>query len=362
MTDRKTRASCLTFLTGALMLTACGGDSGGTAKGEKSVVIDYATFKAPGNLQCADDAERFADLVDEKTNGSVKIKIHFSDSLVPQAELVDALSTRTVDAGCVFATFFPAQLSMWNELGTVHDMDLSTSVDPHAQNRITRAAMNEFPDMLDQVEKLGVHLVYSAASGPHAMMSKFPVDSTDDIDGRKIRTYGTGIPLLIEEVGGVPVDLPWTETYTALQAGTVEGALTALNALEEAKLDEVAPHLTVFGDHGSTPLMAPGLLTVINQSVWDGLSKSQQKAIMEAGEETEAWLADEQVARAESSIETMIGRSDVTRTDLTGDSLADLQKAAEKAFSAAAAALEEQGLPGEKFVARVREIAAEEID
>ncbi|MCW2740287.1 MAG: luxR1 [Blastococcus sp.] len=365
MSYRRTIASGIACVTCAWLLAACGGGEEVKASGAggEKITLDYATFKNPGALQCAADAEEFARLVDEKTGGTVEIKIHYSDSLVPQAELVDALATGTVDAGCVFAAFYPAQLSLWNELGTVDDMDLSLSVDPVDQNAIARKAMEEFPELTGQVEDLGAQFVYQAVSAPSGLMTKFELGHVSDLDGQKIRTYGTGIPAMLKDVGALPVDIPWVETYTALQNGTVDGAYSVLNAFEEASIDETAPHLTLFGDEGisSMPIMAPGMLTVIGRSAWDKLNDSQREAILEAGKEAEAWLAEEQIARAEASIKKMEDRSGITVTRLTRDELEPLRAAAASGYDRAATALDEDGLSGTEFVARIREIAAEVV-
>jgi len=77
-----------------------------------------------------------------------------------------------------------------------------------------------------------------------AIHADVPLDSLDALNGRKIRVFGKESGQMIELLGGTPVTVAFAELYTALQRGTIDGAVTGMLGAKAAKIYEVVKHNT----------------------------------------------------------------------------------------------------------------------
>lgn len=111
--------------------------------------------------------------------------------------------------------------------------------------------------------------------------SNEPMHSTDDFDGRQIRTHSASMSDFIRGMGGEPVELSVGEIYTALQIGTVDSVVTTLLLGVTGSLYEVA-------DHIAGPVIGFGYTNnVINKDVWESIPPDLQQIIIEEGAKAE---------------------------------------------------------------------------
>lgn len=122
-----------------------------------------------------------------------------------------------------------------------------------------------------EFEAKGVYYVASAASAPSRILTKKPVYSVDDLRGLKLITHG--IPTETAKLYGfTPINISFTETYTALQQGIVDGVIGIDPAFVAFKLYEVAKHLTLVEIAGGAIDMCA------NKKKFDRLSKQHKSA------------------------------------------------------------------------------------
>ena len=111
--------------------------------------------------------------------------------------------------------------------------------------------------------------------------SNEPMRSTDDFDGKRVRTHSASMSDFIRGMGGEPVELSVGELYTALQIGTVDAAVTTLLLGVTGSLYEVT-------DHIAGPVIGFGYTNnVINRDVWNGIPDDLQQIIIEEGAKAE---------------------------------------------------------------------------
>jgi TRAP-type C4-dicarboxylate transport system substrate-binding protein len=79
--------------------------------------------------------------------------------------------------------------------------------------------------------------------------------------------------------GIIPTPMAFTEVYTALQQGTVDGQENPLSVIEAAKLDQVQKYLTLTGH-----VYSPALI-LMSKAKWDALSAADKQAFHEAAVE-----------------------------------------------------------------------------
>ncbi len=99
-----------------------------------------------------------------------------------------------------------------------------------------------------------------------------PIANPEDLKGRKIRTMENKVHIAtFEALGASPVPMSWTEVFTALQQGTIDGQENPINLAVTSKLYEVQKEASL-----TQHLYSPAVIAM-SQSYWDGLSKQEQE-------------------------------------------------------------------------------------
>ncbi len=123
-------------------------------------------------------------------------------------------------------------------------------------------------------------VMYLHGHGPGILHTKKPVHKLEDLKGMKIRCTGTTAKL-VSQLGGIPVAMPQTETYDALQKGVVDGVMNPFETLKGWKFAEVIKYTTL--NYGSAYSMA--FFVVMNKQKWNALPKEVQAVIEKVNEE-----------------------------------------------------------------------------
>ncbi len=139
----------------------------------------------------------------------------------------------------------------------------------------------------------------ASALDTYHLMTNFPVNSVDDLRGRKILAPGPSAAWL-EGTGAVAVDGGLTTYYTQIQTGVADGVLTVLSGAAPYRIHEVAPYITLVG-LGS---QVTGALAV-NLDTWNALPPEVRRILEELGAEYSKAVADEVIARYEQALARM---------------------------------------------------------
>lgn len=108
-----------------------------------------------------------------------------------------------------------------------------------------------------------------------AIHSDVPLDSLDALDGRKIRVFGKESGQMIELLGGSPVTVSFGELYTALQRGTINGALTGMLGAQASKIYEVIDNNTWWNWSYVMEFI------MVNEEAFDALPEDMQQIVLE---------------------------------------------------------------------------------
>lgn len=137
--------------------------------------------------------------------------------------------------------------------------------------------------------------------GSRSFYANKEIQHPDDLKGMKIRVQPSPTAIeMVELLGGLPTPLAYSELYTALQQGVVDGAENSQLALTKARHGEVAK---IFSQDEHT--MIPDVLLMSVRS-FESLTPSQQKALQQAANESrnfmkELWESEVQKAVEEAS-------------------------------------------------------------
>jgi TRAP-type C4-dicarboxylate transport system substrate-binding protein len=106
-----------------------------------------------------------------------------------------------------------------------------------------------------------------------------------DLEGVKLRMPpGEGWQFVGTAMGASPVPVPFTEVYTALQTGAIDGQDNGFPAVRSMKFDEVINHI------GKTAHLIAANEFTISMSKWNSMTEAQQAKVQECADNFEAAL------------------------------------------------------------------------
>lgn len=170
------------------------------------------------------------------------------------------------------------------------------------------------PAVTDFLHSLGtrrVEILSVIGCGVRYIFSKRPVHSLEDVRGLKMRTTPSRLHMdIMASLGMMPTPLAWTELYTALQQGVVEGCDPELPSGPAMSFREVAPYWAKFDTSANVGLIfanAPWWrkLTPETRAIFMNAIHEAARSIIEAQQKTDRKIiADEQAQGREVYIPT----------------------------------------------------------
>ena len=136
-------------------------------------------------------------------------------------------------------------------------------------------------DMLKEFDSKGFKALAWGENGVrHMTNSKRSVNSPEDLKGLKMRTREHPVHVAAYKgFGIVPTPMAFTEVFTALQQGTVDGQENPLSVITAAKFEQVQKHLSLTGH-----VYSPAVI-LMGKAAFDKLSADDKKHFMDAAAE-----------------------------------------------------------------------------
>ena len=320
------KAVSLLLVSGmALSAAACGG-SGSSSSGaeggssEKKVTLNMSHTQAPNSVSDL-TAQEFAKLVDEKSNGTVEVKIYTNCGLSggDLTKAIEMVQTGDIDIhSCA-----PANIANFDKRFYVFWLPYLFNTEEDLINKCSsdefKTAINEWCGGLNMT-MLGIN----NAGARQISNSKKEITTPDDLKGLNIRVPGANvfIDLYKDYFGANPTAMDFSEVYTALQQGTIDAQENPISVFASSKLNEVQDYVTLWDGVRDTTIW------VMNTKKLESLSDEQKAAVEEAAQEALQW-GNDYLAENESKIIEELKEGGTVITELT-----DAQKEAFKTASA----------------------------
>ena len=225
-------------------------------------------------------AIKFAELVDERTNGEYKIEIYPNGTLGGESDMLDSMSTGMLDMGIITSGPFVN----FSEMMGVLDMPYLFANNEEAYKVLDGEIGRELLDTLEDAGLKG--LAYAERGFRNVTNSVRPVNNADDLAGLKLRVMENEVytaTFKALKVNAVP--MAWAEALTAMQQGTVDGEENPASLIYESKFQEVQKYLS------TTEHIYDFCTICINTDFYNSLD-DQAKAIVDEGVKT--YLVDYQ--------------------------------------------------------------------
>ena len=230
-------------------------------------------------------AQFFKEKVEELTGGSVIINIQHSGVLGTEAQVLDGIlsGSGTVDIGRFSAFQFTAY-------GCNKAKLLSIPYTFVSREHFWNFANSELAaDFLAEPQTVGLPLrgICYGEEGFRHFFFRNEVTDINSLKEMKIRVSEDPVMTgMVKNLGANPTVVSFTELYSALQTGVVDGAEQPIANYRSNAFPEVAPYLMLDGH------TLGAIQIVITDMAWAKLTEEQQAAIMEAGKLTQAYNAE----------------------------------------------------------------------
>jgi tripartite ATP-independent transporter DctP family solute receptor len=218
--------------------------------------------------------ERWAELVKEKTQGRIVIKLYPGTSLVggDQTREFTAIRQGTIDLAIGSTINWSPQVKELNLFALPFLMPDYKAIDALTQGEVGK----EMFSILESREV--VPLAWGENGFREMSNSKKDITSPADMKGLKFRLVGS--PLFLETftaLGANPTQMSWADTQAALSSGAVDGQENPLSVFVAAKLPTIGQkHLTLWH------YVADPLIFVVNKDVWASWTPADREAVKQA--------------------------------------------------------------------------------
>ena len=267
----------------ALVLFAGGVAS---AQAQQPIIVKFShvvtddTPKGKGAL-------KFKELAEAKTKGRVKVEVYPNSQLYKDREELEALQLGAVQ-------MLAPSVSKFGPLGVrkfeVFDMPYMFP-DEKSLEHVVEGPVGT--GLLKLLEPKGITGLAYWFNGFKEFTANKPLKKLDDFKGLKIRIQSSKvIEGEIKALGAIPQVMAFSEVYTALQQGVVDGEENTPSNKYTQKMHEVQKNMTM-SDHGVVMYAV-----VVNKKFWDGLPPDIRKSLNEAMAESTKYVW--QIAKKEN--------------------------------------------------------------
>lgn len=222
-------------------------------------------------------AEKFAELVSEKSGGEMEVRVFPSSQLGGQKDLVEGLIYGTVDMALVGT----AVLGQFQPQISIFDLPFLFNDRPHAYASLDSVGM----DLGKALEPKGIKLLGYMENGiRHLTNNVRPVHTPADMAGLKIRVMNNKVFVeMMKALGASPTPMAFGELYSAMQQGTVDGQENPSAHIWTKRFFEVQKYASLTA-HAYSP--EPVL---ISMAAWSRMTPAQQDILKAAAVESIAW-------------------------------------------------------------------------
>jgi tripartite ATP-independent transporter DctP family solute receptor len=231
----------------------------------------------PGSLFQA-SADEFAKRANAKLGSKAKVVVFGSSQLGGDKEMIQKLKVGTLDMA-VPSTVMSSEVDLFG----IFEMPYIVKDRQH-MGRIEREIF--WPKLAPEANKKGLTVLAVWENGVrHITNSKRPIRVPADLQGIKLRVpEGKWRVKMFQAYGANPSPMKFSELFTALQTGVMDGQENPFTQIYSAKLQEVQKYLSLSGH-----VYTPAYLTVGTKK-WEALPADVRKVLEETAKETQAFV------------------------------------------------------------------------
>lgn len=293
----------------ALALTGCSGGGSGEGSGGETYSWDMTITVSETSTWWA-GAEKFAELLDEKSDGRMTLNVFANEQLSggDPAAGVEMLA----NGDKAFSYNSPIIYSgLDSRFSAITAPFLYADYD-EADAAIASGGAEAYEAL---TEDMGIKMLGFGESGFRQVTNnKHEITEPGDLRGLKLRVAGSDLFLdIYQELGADPVSMNFAEVFTSLQTGAIDGQENPFDVIYSNGLMEVQDYLTIWN------YVYDPLILGMNLDLYNSLSDEDQQIVGEAAAEANQYQIELSREREAEQLAEM--EQNMTVTTLTPEQL-----------------------------------------
>ncbi|GLK64259.1 TRAP transporter substrate-binding protein [Paracoccus kondratievae] len=235
---------------------------------------------------------KFAEELEQRTQGRIAVEVFPNDSLGREMDLINGMQLGTVEM-----TITGESLQNWAPMAAL----LAIPYAYRSLEHMDEVAAGEIGEKIEAqiIERAQVRPIAYFARGPRNLTANRAITNPGELNRMRLRV--PNVPLFVDTwtaLGAQPTPMAFSEVFTSLQNGTIDGQENPVALIQTASLNEVQSHVNL------TEHVRSWIYLTIAEQVWQGLSEEDQGHVMEAARiaqeyERQQFLQDEDAIRAD---------------------------------------------------------------
>jgi TRAP-type C4-dicarboxylate transport system substrate-binding protein len=305
----------------------------------KPIVLKAAMYLA-ASMPFSQAAIWIVQEVEKRSAGRLKVEYYWSGSLVPAKETITGLQNGVADLAFLVQSYEPGKLPLCNV----------TSLPAISEDWYTAsmafAELVKMPAIEAELAQYNIMYLSPLTNSSYQLWSKKQIRTVADLRGKKLLATGEHI-VLVKALGAVPVSMVATESYSALEKGTLDGALAPLSHSKGYKYDDVCKF------YNPMPFGNKAFLVAMNRNSWKKIPPDLQKMFTDLREEACRRGHETYQIDGEKWIDKLVAEGKMKRTDPSAADVALIRKKAkEEMWDKWVQKMKEKGLPGQEVLDR----------
>lgn len=269
----------------------------------------------PDDHPISQGARKFAELVQAKSDGRIKVRVYSSATLGNELQMQSALQGGTQDFSITTTTTLVGMVKEYSILDIPYLFRTTAEADAVLDGPIGQ-------DLFSLLEPKRLHgLAYMEQGFRDTTNSRHPVTRWEDFEGLKIRVQPSAFYVdMFNALGANAVPMTINEVYTAMETHAIDGHENSLAAINSNHFQEVQKYLSLTGHSYNAVAL------LMSKGTWDRMNDDERKIISDAAHE--AAVYERVVSRKlNDSLLEKLKRDGMQANDVTS---AEKQRLAEK--------------------------------
>lgn len=244
---------------------------------DKQIVIKFS-YVVSENTPKGLAAQRFANLVNQKTNGRVKVELFPDGSLYNEFDEMDALERGNVQMIAPDFSMVSNTFPKWS----VMDLPFAFANEQQVQDALGGDIGQELLNTLLQKNMMG--MAFWGNGFRQITSSNWPIIQPSDCEGQAFRTeLSKAMESQFHALDATTSPIPFNQLYRQLETHEVDGEENSISNIYSQKLYQVQKYMTIDN------ISYLGYVVIIDKTFWDKIPPDLQKDITDAMRETTDW-------------------------------------------------------------------------
>nr|WP_321455841.1 TRAP transporter substrate-binding protein DctP [uncultured Cohaesibacter sp.] len=249
----------------------------------QSETLRLGDFQSTSHIVSVEGTTKWMAAVEKATNGAITFQHFPAQQAAKSKAQLDAVNNGILDAALLGAIYHADALPMNSVVGLPGFYGSAVQGTGALQTMLSEGPLR------DELLAAGVTPIFGFVLPPYQVLAKKRLGMPADWQALDVRTSGSTQAMTARAVGAVGISIPGPEVYTAVERGRLDAVLFPLASVPGYKLNEVVSHISTNGSFGGY-----SFIMVLKTSVFEGLSKDVQDAMLETGMKAAAHVAKAQ--------------------------------------------------------------------